>query len=548
MWHLVQFYIRRSPGAMLVAGLCGLASGAITALLVAMINNILLGHQSPDTSTIVWFLIWCALRLIAGIISHLLLIQISQSAVRDLRISLSQQILEAPLAHLEIMGNGRLMGALTDDVARVADAIVNVPYFCVNVVVLAGCGIYLGILSPVMLGVIASALVIGALSYWVPIRWANSKLRTARRLDDELFGHFESLVGGVKELKQHRNRREVFLQESVIPSAEASRAAHIQGISTYAAAANWNRLLFFLYVGALVFAGPPFLGLRLSDLPAYVLVLLYMMAPLEAILNALPHMARANAALEHTAELGLSLAERAEDQQSDSLFHDFQQLELQDITYRYKKSSEAFQLGPVDLKLTSGEIVFLIGGNGCGKTTLAKVLTGLYATDSGIIRINGKILRSEDLVSYRDLFAVVFSEFYLFAHVTSALDHDPQINELIELLELTSHVQIQNGRFSTTELSRGQRKRLALLTAILDDRPVYVFDEWAADQDPHFRQKFYHQILPVLRGRGKAVLAITHDDRYFHIADRIVKLDQGRIISMDQSKTIEPLPIIVRAQ
>jgi putative ATP-binding cassette transporter len=81
---------------------------------------------------------------------------------------------------------------------------------------------------------------------------------------------------------------------------------------------------------------------------------------------------------------------------------------------------------------------------------------------------------------------------------------------------------VKDGRLSTTRLSAGQRRRLALLQVFLDRRPVVALDEWAAEQDPIFRRVFYTELLPELQRRGATVVAITHDDRYFHIADRCV--------------------------
>ena len=69
-----------------------------------------------------------------------------------------------------------------------------------------------------------------------------------------------------------------------------------------------------------------------------------------------------------------------------------------------------------------------------------------------------------------------------------------------------------------------------LLTAYLEDRAVYVFDEWASDQDPIFKELFYLHILKRLKERQKAVVVVSHDDRYFSAADRIVRLDSGKAV------------------
>ncbi len=132
---------------------------------------------------------------------------------------------------------------------------------------------------------------------------------------------------------------------------------------------------------------------------------------------------------------------------------------------------------------------------------------------------------------YRQHFSVVFYNFYLFERLLGLVHSnlDSRVYDYLVQLQLDHKVRVQGGILSTTALSQGQRKRLALLTAYLEDRPIYLFDEWASDQDPLFKKIFYTQLLPELKHRGKTVLVISHDDRYFHLADRIVKLDYGRV-------------------
>ena len=176
-------------------------------------------------------------------------------------------------------------------------------------------------------------------------------------------------------------------------------------------------------------------------------------------------------------------------------------------------------------------LVFIVGGNGSGKSTLAKLIAGLYVPDAGEILLDGILVDDRNRELYRQLFSTVFADFYLFDRLLGLglQDLDAQAKTYLEQLQLTHKVTIENGKLSTTALSQGQRKRLALLTAYLEDRPIYLFDEWAADQDPFFREIFYQQLLPELKQRGKAVLVISHDDRYFHLADRLLKLDYGQI-------------------
>src|SRR5437016_242514 len=212
----------------------------------------------------------------------------------------------------------------------------------------------------------------------------------------------------------------------------------------------------------------------------------------------------------------------------------FEKLELDSVVHSYHVEHEDsnFVLGPISLTFRPGELVFLAGGNGSGKSTLAKIITGLYLPESGEIRLDGKPINDSNRDDFRQLFSAVFCDFYLFDNLLglNGANLDARAQDYLVQFHLDHKVKVCNGAFSTTALSQGQRKRLALLTAYLEDRPFYVFDEWASDQDPWFKEIFYLQLLPELKARGKAILVITHDDRYFHLADRLHKLDYGKLI------------------
>jgi putative ATP-binding cassette transporter len=261
------------------------------------------------------------------------------------------------------------------------------------------------------------------------------------------------------------------------------------------------------------------------------------MTPLQVIMNSLPQLTRANVALNKVEELGFTLAsqgsEQAEEEPSQTDM--WVKLQLSSVTHRYRRDGEAsdFILGPLDLTFKPGEMVFIIGGNGSGKTTFVKLLTGLYTPENGAIYLNDEPIGPDNREAYRRHFSAVFSDFYLFETMLGLVDNelDRRASEYLQRLKLAHKVQIERGKLSTTDLSQGQRKRLALLTAFLEDRPIYVFDEWAADQDPYFKDFFYMNLLPDLTSRHKTVFVITHDDRYYHLAERIITLDNGQVIS-----------------
>jgi putative ATP-binding cassette transporter len=282
---------------------------------------------------------------------------------------------------------------------------------------------------------------------------------------------------------------------------------------------------------------------------SFTVILFQIMTPLEVLMNVLPQLGRAVVSARTVEELGLSLeAERREREADDGdVGPDWVRLELSGVTHTYRRENaeESFLIGPIDLAFSPGELVFLVGGNGSGKTTLAKLLVGLYAPESGEIRFAGEVVSDDNRERYRNSFAVVFSDFFVFEKLLG-LDPDAldeRAHRYLSRLHLEGKVQVRDGVLSTIDLSQGQRKRLALMTAYLEDRPIYLFDEWAADQDPTFKEIFYMALLPELKARGKTVFVISHDDHYFHVADRIVKLDYGKLESDLPARQAETAPV-----
>jgi putative ATP-binding cassette transporter len=302
-----------------------------------------------------------------------------------------------------------------------------------------------------------------------------------------------------------------------------------------------NQVLFFAMLGAVLFVFP----LSAADQPAvttgYVLVGLFMLAPLTQVARILPIFHASEIAIERIEELGVRLGERlagtvAEPDADPGLRPSLGSIELRDVAYRYD-DERSFVLGPINLTLHPGELVFITGGNGSGKSTLARVLTGLYGPTEGELIWDGEVVTAERRDTYRQLWSGLFSELQLFDRLYGlfGMRNEAQARSLLQRLGLARIVHVESGKLSTHNLSRGQQKRLALLVGLLEDRPVYLFDEWAADQDPEFRRTFYRELLPELRGQGKAVVVITHDDRYFDAADRIIQLQEGRVIEESDS-------------
>jgi putative pyoverdin transport system ATP-binding/permease protein len=530
---LVLLLLRSSTGTIVLAVVAGLAGGAGSVGLLALIHRALSREDVPG-GLLVWGFAELGVSVLAArIVSQVLLIRIGQSSALRLCTHLSGQILATPLRQLEKLGIPRLLAALTEDVPAMTSAFLGVPVLCVNAAIVLCCLVYLAWLAPTLFLVVLGFLAAGVLSYQLAVVKAGEHLHRARQQHDALMKHFRALTEGVKELKMHHGRREAFLRELLEVTAARLRDRNTAGLTLYAAAGTWGQLLFLVCLGVLLFS-PAVRGSFGRDvLSGYALTVLYAVSPLETIMTWLPVLGRAQAALQAVEGLGLSLDARdgeggdAADLPPPACW---ERLELLGVTHGYDDGSDdRFRLGPVDLSLSRGELLFVVGGNGSGKTTLAKLLVGLYAPAAGEVRLNGR--RVGDPEQYRQLFSAVFTDAYLFDRLLGrpATGLDDGARDYLTCLGLGDKVRVDGGRFSTTELSHGQRKRLALLTAYLEDRPVYVFDEWAADQDPRFKEVFYTRLLPELKARGKAVLVVSHDEQYFHVADRVVRLDYGKL-------------------
>ncbi len=533
--RLFSLIFRTSRWLSTLAILTGLIGGAIGTGLVVLVYTAL--RSASANQMLVWgFAGLCGLFFISRFTTRWLLAYLAHTALFQLRLHLARRILPSPLSHLETLGTHRILATLTDDIDSLTHAFANAPQVGMNLAVFIACLVYLGSLSwRILLGVLGF-VALGVMSYYFIIGQARSRLRRARRTWDTLFHHFRALTEGIKELKLHADRRQAFIDEVFEPTAASLRHQHVIGRCIYAMGATWGQLLFFMVLGLLLFALPAYYEVGTPTLTAYVLVFLYMRTPLESLVQILPMLGQANVALERIEELGLSLKanaidEPARNQHADTPFET--ELAWRDVTCTYAPDDESnpFTLGPLTLTFRPGQLIFLVGGNGSGKTTFAKLFAGLYAPTTGAIDLDGTPITDANREAYRQHFSAVFSDFYIFNRLIGleAPDLDARARAHLTHLHLDHKVEITNGALSTTNLSHGQRKRLALLTAYLEDRAIYVFDEWAADQDPFFKELFYRDLLPALQARGKTVLVISHDDRYYSLADRIIKLEYGQV-------------------
>ncbi|MFF1692199.1 cyclic peptide export ABC transporter [Streptomyces sp. NPDC058257] len=528
----LSLLVSRSRTTVIAALVAGLVSGAATVGLIAVLQRVLERLDDPGVRLIAAFAAAAVTVLLAGAVSSVLLIRLAQRSIQELRMELCRRILDSGMRRIESIGPARLQSALTDDVQVITGAVSSVPLLSMNGAIVIGAFVYIGVLSLKMLLGMVAVLAVGLVLYQLPVRRAGAHLRRAREHQDVMHAHLESVTRGAKELKLDRERRAAVLDGGVGATGRLLVRDTTRGVSLYTVAGSWGQLLFLACIGIMLFAGPRF-DIPADDLTGFTLAVTYINTPLVTVLNLIPAIGRAGTALRSLNALdlgdesGLRVPEPRGGERAAGA-----QVRLRGAVFHYDSGADdtAFGVGPIDADFAPGTITCLVGGNGSGKTTLAKMICGLYPPSGGEISLNGSPVEGDRIAELRQSVAGVFSDVHLFRTLPAHPHADSEANRLLAQLGMDSKVTVRDGEFSTIALSTGQRKRLALVCALLSERPVLLFDEWAADQDPEFREFFYTEVLPALRKQGKTVIAITHDDRFFDVADRILKLDRGKVV------------------
>jgi putative ATP-binding cassette transporter len=515
----------------------GMIGGLSVTVLLATINNALHSADGLTRTVVMIFAGLCVLALLTSIVSDIGTNYVGQHIIARLRKELGEKVLSAPIDQIERYRSHRLIPVLTHDVDTISDFAFAFAPLAISLTVTLGCLGYLAMLSWPMFLMMLVAIAIGTTIQAIARAKGMRGFYAARDSEDELQKHYNAIAEGAKELRIHRPRRQRMFVSGIQKTAEKICDTQIRSINTFVIAKSFGSMLFFVVIGLALALQSFWPSADKAVMSGFVLVLLYMKGPLEHLVSTLPIISRAQIAFRRIAEL----SEQFSSPEPHLLLEDqghkpgpVHSLELRNVRYAFppEEGSEPFRLGPVNLRIEQGDIVFIVGENGCGKTTLIKLLLGLYAPTEGEIRVNDQPITALNRDDYRQNFTTIFADYYLFDDLIQGDRQVPQdATRYLERLEIAHKVSVRDGAFSTTDLSTGQRKRLALVNAWLEERPVLVFDEWAADQDPTFRRIFYTELLPDLKRLGKTIIVISHDDRYFDVADQLVRMEAGKVKS-----------------
>ncbi|PQL02327.1 multidrug ABC transporter permease/ATP-binding protein [Pantoea ananatis] len=508
-----------------------LLSAALGIGMIAFINSEMIVAVNTSLTVLPAFLFQVVMLMGVTLASQLALTWLGHQFVWRMRGEFIKRILDTRVERVEQIGSAQLLAGLTSDVRAITLAFVRLPELIQGIIITLGSALYLAWLSPRMLLVTSGWLVVTIVGGWMLVSRVYQHMAKLRDVEDNLYRDYQTVIEGRKELQLNRERARLIYETVYQQDANTYRHHIVRADTFHLSAVNWSNIMMLGAIGMVFYMANSLGWANTAVAATFSLTLLFLRTPLLSAVGALPTLLSAQVAFRKLNTFDLAPYEP--DFPAFNGETDWQTLELRDVTFHY--GDNGFQVGPVNLRLQRGELVFLIGGNGSGKSTLAMLLTGLYRPQSGSLLIDGKPVDMGDLDRWRKHFSAVFTDVHLFDRLIDSKG-DPaspaRIQQWLEKLKMQDKLKIEGNKILNLQLSKGQSKRLALLLAVAEQRDVLLLDEWAADQDPHFRRVFYRELLPALQAAGKTVFAISHDDHYFIHADRLLEMREGNLYEL----------------
>lgn len=515
--------------------LCCLSAG-VSVGVISFIQHHFIMMEGELSRSLLDFLLLLALLFVVSTVAQTTLFILGHQFVLNKRQELVARLLNTDILQLEKLGKSAVLAALNTDVRNITLAFVRLPELIYGFILLFVALIYLAFLSLDLFIISLLFLTLtGCICYSLILR-TNRHISGVREYDDALFTDYQSLIDGRKELALNPQRAARFFTDDFVVNAQSYCQHIIKADIHNSLAANLANTAVLAIIGINFYLAIYAHWATVETASIFALVILFLRAPLMAAVGALPTLLTANVSINKLAALNLNLDDKPQGFEVDTPH--FQTLQLNNVIFQHRaaEGDAQFTVGSINLTLNRGELIFIVGGNGSGKTTLSHLITGLYQPQHGEVLLNGQPIDKHQSVLTRTLFSAVFNDFHLFHQVLNEAGEAPsdaRIDIWLQQFEMADKVSHSQGRLNRVTFSQGQRKRLALLMAVLEQRPCLLLDEWAADQDPHFRALFYQQILPQLQRDGKTIIAITHDDKYFDAADRIFKMEEGKLMELD---------------
>lgn len=514
--------------------------------IVYIINNILAGNERFLKNYMgIVFVSIIVYSYLLNVIFQKKLNKFSFKLLYDNEKHIFSQILKAPLQRLEKLGSQRFFTAV-EDLRTFSFLPYTVTHTVNSLLMLVLCLVYMFTLSTLSALIVIALIVLVAGCYFMVMKSMSKQVAQLRGYNENYYKFVDDVMKGFKELKLSFFRRESLMNNFLIPNRNQSMDLDFKINYIFLSINLISQYGLYFVVAVILFILPEMGLLSRADVISYVVIILFISGPINNIINLQQMYTRfmvANARIKKFIN-DFEIVDDTYNSNSKEK-QDFQSLSFKDITFSYHNENEesaSFTSGPINFDIQQGETIFIVGGNGSGKSTFINLLTGLYKPTGGTMLMNGEEKADVTEIT-QSLISAVFTDNHLFSHNYDdyQLENNEEYAALLKTMQLNGVVENDKEESARRRFSKGQSKRMSLIFALLEKKPVLVLDEWAADQDPHFRKYFYEQLIPKLKEEGKTIIAVTHDDAYFHLADRIVKFDYGKIVRDLKTTTKEEL-------
>ncbi|WP_022851253.1 cyclic peptide export ABC transporter [Limisalsivibrio acetivorans] len=542
----VEFLQRESSGVDRKLVIMTALSGISNALLLAVVNKAISPDflQKPDPKYFLYFALCIGMFIYS--LRYLLYhsSEIIEEAVDKVRTRLVDKVLKCDLRTLETIGDSDIYTRISRETSSISQNMRSIFMAAQSSVMVMFTVLYIAFISIPAFLISMSMILFATYIYLRNRKTLEQNLYESSQEEDALFDTITDVLSGFKELKMNR-AKSVDVRSHFRKRSGGVRRTRANVMLEFANNYVFAETFFYVLIGTIVFIMPAVSNEFGDTVVKVVTAILFLIGPLTNTVMQIPILSEVQLSVNNIYGLEdkIDTLVKGEDIDSDDKIENaenFDKIKLKELIFSYKDPDGApsFTAGPFDFEINRGEVLFIVGGNGSGKTTLMKLMTALYFPDEGEILLDDTKVTRQNSQSYRELFSVIFAEFHLFSKLYGMQQVNPEkVKELLELMEIDHKTDFKDSGFTNLNLSTGQRKRLALIVTYLEDKEIYVFDEWAADQDPHFRRYFYYTLVPELKKRGKTVIAVSHDDRYFSEADRVLSMDFGQVTEISNGRS-----------
>ena len=545
--RLIQFIEKETSKPYKQILLIVIIAGIANSLLLGIVNHATQAVADNENLTqYFWlYMVSFALFLYAQWFAFERAIITIEDAIYNVRIRLTSKIRQVELPFMEEQGSNSLYARFTQSDMLISQSIPQITGAAQMSVLLIFSFLYLAYISFFSFLICMAGMLVSAALFLAKTRRITALLQEVKQKEVSYFKSISHLINGFKEIKINRKKGHEILQNIATESAEIEKIKLEVGKQE---SRLWGhgRILVYTLLPVLIFVIPSITEIPTDNIYKISSTILFITGPIAILINIMPVLNRVNLSIGELVSLETEMdqviskafsrhnSDEKEEGTSDLIFSDFKEISMKNVSFTYTSdsgNSSDFSAGPFNETINKGELIFIIGGNGSGKSTYLKLLTGLYYPENSNLFVDSIAIDKINYPAYRDLFSAIFTDFHLFDKFYGIENIDSKkVNYWLEKMKMQDKVEYKNGGFTRTSLSTGQRKRLAFIAAILEDKPILVMDEFAADQDPQFRQYFYETLLPEIKAMGKTVIAVTHDDHYFHVADRLLKMEEGRMV------------------